>query len=57
MPLSASLGHLVKKSNLSRVKLLMCFKRGFNSILINSVSFVVGHLGSSVIGFNFRSFV
>ena len=54
---STSLGHSIKKSKLSRVKLLMCFKRGFNSVSVNSVSFLVGHLGSSIIGFSFRSFI
>ena len=44
------LGPLIKKSKLSRIKLLMFFKKGFNNISINWLSFLVGQLGPSTIG-------
>ena len=53
---STFLGHLSKKSKLLPIKLLMRFKKGFNSISINCLSFLVGHLGSPTIGLGLRSF-
>ena len=41
---STSLGHLFQKALPSEIKLLMCVKKGFNSISINWLSFLVGHL-------------
>ena len=32
---STPLGHLIKKSKLSQIKLLMCFNKGFDSISVN----------------------
>ena len=42
--LSTVFGHLIKKSKLSRIKLLICFKKGFNSVSIICLSFLVGYL-------------
>ena len=54
---STSLGRLNKRSKLSRETFLMCFKKGFISIPINWLSFLVRRFGSCTIGFNFSSFI
>ena len=53
---STSLVHLNKRSKLSWETFLMCFKRGFITIPINWLSFLVVRLGSCTIGFSFTSF-
>ena len=48
--------HLMKNSELSWIKLVMCYKKGLNSISINWLNFPVGHLGLPTIGLSFRLF-
>ena len=50
---SRSLGHLITISNLSRIKLLMCFNK---DLPINWLSFLFGHLGPPTAGLSLRSF-
>ena len=47
---SISLGHLFKKSKLSQIKLLMRLRKGFSSISIKRLSFLVERLGTPTIG-------
>ena len=48
---SVFLSHLLRKSIPSLPELFTCFKKGFNKVsTINSLSFLVGHLGPPTIG-------
>ena len=51
---SASLGHLIKNSKLPQRKLLMFFKKTFNSVSINRLRFLFGHLGPPTIDLSLR---
>ena len=42
-------------AELSRIKLLMCSKKGFKGISINWLDFLVGHYESPTIGLSFWS--